>query len=193
MTVYISIDRFVSIKYPSKRFFLRNKKNQLLFFLLILTFNIIYYLPVVFSYDINEYNNSSVCEFINLKLVTIISYMDLTVRVVIPFGLMAIFTLFLSYSIFKSRSRIIENFLNRKETQTYYREIRLALSSIVLNLVYILTQLPISVTVFYSINKTDLFYNFTYYIFYLCYGLNFYAILGTNSLFRKTFIKMILK
>ena len=119
--------------------------------------------------------------------------MDLTVRVVIPFGLMAIFTLFLSYSIFKSRSRIIENFLNRKETQTYYREIRLALSSIVLNLVYILTQLPISVTVFYSINKTDLFYNFTYYIFYLYYGLNFYAILGTNSLFRKTFIKMILK
>ena len=109
-----------------------------------------------------------------MKLVQILSYMDLIVRVVIPFGLMVIFTLFLSYSILKSRSRFIVNFLNRKVTRTYYREIRLALSSIVFNLFYILTQLPISVTVFYSINKTDLFYNFTYYIFYyflLCYAI----------------------
>ena len=71
-----------------------------------------------------------------MKLVQILSYMDLIVRVVIPFGLMVIFTLFLSYSILKSRSRFIVNFLNRKVTRTYYREIRLALSSIVFNLFY---------------------------------------------------------
>jgi hypothetical protein len=192
LIIYISLDRYTSIKFPAWRFTLRKESNQLAIFLIIIVINLAFYLPVAFDYDLKNYYNTSTCNFIDTFSLELISYMDLGMRVVVPFVLMISLTILLIYELFKSRRRIVENFL-AEENQTFYKEIRLAFTSICFNLIYILTQLPISLTIFYSDYFSNLFYIFTYYFFYLSYAINFYIILVTNSLFRTKFIEIFIR
>jgi hypothetical protein len=192
LIIYISLDRYTSIKFPAWRFTLRKESTQLALFLIIIVINFAFYLPVPLFYDLKDYNNTSTCNFIDTFALELISYMDLSIRVVVPFVLMISLTILLTYELFKSRRRIVENFL-AEENQTFYKEIRLAFTSICFNLIYILTQLPISLTIFYSDYFSNLFYIFTYYIFYLSYAINFYIILVTNSLFRTKFIEIFIR
>ena len=50
LLAYISIDRYVSIKFPAYRFFMRKRNNQLIYFIFIFMFNLLYNLPVVYNY-----------------------------------------------------------------------------------------------------------------------------------------------
>ena len=156
-----------------------------------------YYLPVYLFYELqqNEPTNNTEysqldysCNFQDQNAVLLISYMDLIIRVLVPFVLMLLMSVLLSYSLFSSRKRLVENFL-AEENETFYKEIRLAASSICLNIVYIFTQLPISITVFY-LGYSTIAYQFSYYLFYLSYAINFYIILPTNSHFRTGFFKL---
>lgn len=193
LIVYISLDRCISIQRPAWRFTLRKIKNQFIWFILVIVVNIIYYIPVGFYFKGFSSNNTTnshqiICDFANKDAVLLISYLDLAIRVILPFCLMFAFSLMLTNSLFKSRRRIVENFLP-DENQTFYKEIRLALSSITMNIIYMITQLPVSITVFQS--TSDLYYISTLYLFFIGYAINFYIVLATNSLFRTRFIKMI--
>jgi len=44
LLVYISIDRYVSIKMPAQRFFMRKRNNQFIYFIFIFMFNLICHL-----------------------------------------------------------------------------------------------------------------------------------------------------
>ena len=46
MNAYISIERFISITYQSKKFFLRKKHTQIVYILGIIIFNILIYIPI---------------------------------------------------------------------------------------------------------------------------------------------------
>ena len=116
--------------------------------------------------------------------------MDVLNRVILPFGLMLIGSILLIYSLFKSRTRIVENFL-ADENKTFYTEIRLATTSLSLNLIYILLNLPISVINFSQLYDNLYMYIYCYYLFYLSYSLNFYILLISNSLFQNEFFEMI--
>ena len=65
LLVYISIDRYVSIKIPALRFFMRKRNNQLIYFIFIFMFNLVYYLPVTYNYSLKESNSSLICELNN--------------------------------------------------------------------------------------------------------------------------------
>ena len=81
--VYISVDRFISIAFPSKRFIFKRKTTQIYFFLLLIGFNFFYNLSIPFYVDIfksnskNSSNNN--CYFIDYEKEIIFSYMDLVV------------------------------------------------------------------------------------------------------------------
>lgn len=115
--------------------------------------------------------------------------MDGIIRALLPFFLMIIINIMLIYSLFKSRRRIVENFLN-EVNQTFYKELRLALSSFIMNLIYIITQAPVSITIVSSSLFSDVVFQITLYLFYMSYAINFYIILATNSLFRSRFFQM---
>jgi hypothetical protein len=187
LLVYISIDRYVSIKISTLRFFLRKRNNQLIYFISVFMFNLLYYLPVAYNYTLNTFNDTLVCQFANQYSQDLISYMDLANRVILPSILIMIFSILLGKEIIKSRSRISANF-EREENEYFYNNIRLAISSICLNIIYILVQMPISV--YYFLPNYTLIdgYNFVYYLFYSSYSINFYIIFISNSLFRKQFI-----
>ena len=197
LIVYISVERCVSLIRPAWRFTLRKRKNQMAWYIFVIIFCIIYYIPVGLYFEgkqiINGQTSVIVCGFADEDFaIKLISYMDLVLRVVLPFFLMIISSMTLIYSIFKSRLRVVTNFLS-EENQTFNRELKLAVSSISLNVIYIVTQLPVSITVFGSQYYSNFYYEWSAYLFFVSYALNFYIILATNSLFRSCFFKLLNK
>jgi hypothetical protein len=192
LIVYISLERCISLIQPAQRFFLNKNKNQLIWFILVIFGCMLYYLPVGLYYKgFSSYDNETLtitCDFVDTNAQLLISYMDLIARAILPFFLMIICSVTLIYSLFKSRMRVVENFL-AEENQTFHRELILSVSSLSLNIIYIATQLPISITIFES--QLDNFFELTFYIFYISYAINFYIILATNSLFRSRFCRLL--
>jgi len=195
------VDRCVCILRPAWRFMLRKRKTQLYWFIGVNVVCIIYYKPVgVYFKDIPtiiDQNNNKThikfeCGFEDTFSLQLISYTDLVIRVLIPFFLMIFSSLTLMYALFNARLRIVSNFL-AEENQTFSKEFRLSLTSICLNLIYIVTQLPVSITVFGSQFYSNFYYEWSAYLFYMSYALNFYIILATNSVFRSGFVKLFSK
>jgi hypothetical protein len=113
--IYNSFERFITTKYYAKRFLYKKKKLQIIFLILLIVFNILYH---IFSFDILNYDNSTICFFNNDENQTIIANMDLANFFLIPFFLMFLFSILLIISIFKSRSAAHLNilyFIKRKE------------------------------------------------------------------------------
>ncbi len=200
LLTYISVEKLVSIKYPKKGYILRNKSVQTAFSVGVLISSCLFYLPIIFFYVITTtpysyvYTNTTnetyllnitLCTFINANSQTLISVMDLFGRVLIPFILMSIFSLALLHTIFESRRRVSSA---NRPNRMFKRDIRFAISSVLLNFIYLSFHLPLSVYVFFPDYFSDLYYMFDIYILYACYSTNFYLIFISNSLFRNEFI-----
>jgi hypothetical protein len=193
LIVYISMERCVSLIQPAWRFTLRKRKSQLIWYLFFIFACMVYYLPAGLYFKIISLSDNGIftttCDFVDTNAQLLISYMDLIARAIVPFSLMIICSVTLIYSLFKSRLRVVENFL-AEENQTFYRELRLSVSSLSLNIIYIATQLPISITIFQEEYYSNFIYELSFYLFYFSYAINFYIILATNSLFRSRFISL---
>jgi hypothetical protein len=192
LIVYISLERCVSITRPAWKFFLRNNKNQIILFILVTFGCMLYFLPAGLYFKKFPTENEKLaitCDFVDTNAQLLISYMDLIARAIVPFSLMIICSMTLIYSLFKSRLRVVENFL-AEENQSFYKELRLAVSSISLNIIYIITQLPLSVIMFQADYFSDFYYESSFYLFYFSYAINFYIMLATNSLFRSRFFAL---
>jgi hypothetical protein len=187
LLVYISIDRYVSIKMPAQRFFMRKRNNQFIYFMFIFMFNLVYYLPVAYNYSLIETNETLSCDFIDENSQKLISYMDFANLIIMPSFLIISFSLLLGIEVIKSKSRILANF-EREENKYYFKSIRLAISSICLNIIYVLLEAPLAV-VYFLPNYHEIYgFTFFYYLIYVSYSINFYVIFMSNSLFRKEFI-----
>jgi hypothetical protein len=187
LLVYISIDRYLSIKRPALRFLMRKGNNQFIYFIFVFMFNLVYYLPVVYNYRLIETNSTFSCNFNDQYSTELISYMDLANRVILPSILILTFSIFLSIEVIKSRSRILSNFL-KEENEFFFKNISLAISSIILDIIYLVLEIPISIYVFLPNFTQSNGYILSYYLFYLSYAINFYILFISNSLFRTEFI-----
>jgi hypothetical protein len=187
LLVYISIDRYVSIKIPALRFFMRKRNNQLIYFVFIFMFNLIYYLPVCYNYVLVTANETSYCIFYNQFSQDLLSYMDLANRVILPSILILISSILLGIEVIKSKNRILTNF-EKEENEYFFNNISLAITSICLNILYVLAQTPISIYTLLPSYTQIYGYVLSYYLFYSSYSINFYVLILSNSLFRKEFI-----
>lgn len=134
--IYISMDRFISFKLPSRRFQLKNEKTQLVFILGFVLFNLVYEVPALFNYGIYVSNNDTkVCTSVNPTMREVILYMDLIYRIIFLSILMLIISILIIYFIFQSRSQIRRT-TNNPENMHTKRDIRLAVTSVMINLVY---------------------------------------------------------
>ena len=183
--VYISVEKFISISYPAKRFVLKRKNNQIIYLILLILFNFIYHSTVPFNIDLLDYDNITYCSFIDYESQSIISSMDIVNCLLAPFLLMLIFSILLIVTIFKSRSRMNLNNTER-EKKRLKKDIKIAISSILMNLLFLILISPLDLYLLLPYYSDDVYY-ITSYIFYISYAVNFYILFLTNSLFRKVF------
>jgi hypothetical protein len=198
LLVYISIERFISIRYPAKKFTLRSNRNQFIYLICVIAFNLTFYFPYLFSFEFKiESNNKNEtllleCNFKSLEIEKILSLMDLLNRVCIPSILVTITTHMLIFSIFKSRTRVLKNFTSQ-ENRIFKKDIRFAISSITLNIFYISLTLPLPLLLIFDKNFSDFAFHLTFSMFYSSYCSNFILMLASNSLFRNEFVNMFVK
>jgi hypothetical protein len=108
---------------------------------------------------------------------------------------MTLCSVLLLISIFQMRKRIVQNFLsnlNLRQNQKYRKDIKLAITSILLNFTYLMLNVPYSVYISipnYYVNQ--LATASVAFLFYYGFCLNFYLLLISNKLTRKEFINMI--
>ena len=206
LLVYILIERFISIGHPTKRLIMRKKSNQIIYLFILVLFNLCSYIIAPFSYEVQDYsinnnNNESNlsylnCNFINYERQLIISYFDLFYRAVLPFILM-IFISFLLIIIILFVINLktqIKDLNTDKVNRRIKRDIRFALSSFGMNLLFIILNLPLSLVLFlpdYYISNT--LFLATFYLYYLSYGINFFVIFTVNKIFRKSVKKLFIK
>jgi hypothetical protein len=184
MQVIISIERFILIAYPIRKQFLIKTRIQLAYIFAITLFNLLLYIPVGIYFDLinDDEKNETVCNFVDSYWQTTIGYIDLVNRLIVPFLLMIIFSILIIITIFKSRRR-----MNNRDNKILSKDVRFAITSITLNIFYILFSLPISIIFFLPQYWLNPFYVFVFIVFFLAYSINFYLIFLTNRLFRKGF------
>ena len=185
---YISVEKLISIKSPSSKFFLRRHDVQGFFLAITIAFNAVFYLPVAFAFRVITSNETVSCEGEPFLFVAI-NFMDLVIRVAVPFLFMFLNSFFLLVSIHRLRQRIAENF-RRNSNQNYINNIKLLISLFILNVTYIISALPVSIVSVYF-PFTDVYFIGTLYLNYVSYTINFYIIILTNSLFRKEFLSVL--
>lgn len=197
LIVYISVEKFITIRFPGFKSVLRRTNNQFIYFILVIILNFTYHIPTAILFDIikddqitNDSNltrNQSACIPLDSSSDVLISYMDLISRVIVPSLLMIICTLLLIYTVFKSRSRVIYHY-TLKENRTFKRDLKLAFSSILINCIYGLLSLPFFLLFCFDDYLSDYYYNvitsLVTYLFFASYAINFFLLIGTNSLFR---------
>jgi len=183
LLAYISIDGYVSLKIPARRFLLRKRNYQFIYCMIVLMWNLIYYMPTVYMSNIYTVNDTTICNYDSDYDQNLLSYMDLVNRVCLPSLIIMIFSFLLAIEVIKSKQRILANF-KEEENRYYFKQIRLAISSIFLNITYIASQLPLSIVQFEPNYYLLDAYMLTYYLYYLSYAINFYVLLLFNSVFK---------
>lgn len=197
--VYIWIYRLVIMKYPSKRISLLSNQNQIGYLLSLIAMNLIFYSPVFLFYDINleklETKNSSqiiTCSFMDSKSQILISTMDLCNRVLVPFILIIIFSSLFTAVIFDSRKKFLKKTADKKkESLNIRRDVKVAISLLVLNFLYVCFNLPISLFVFLPNYHLNSYYLIAYYYFYSSFAIKFYIFVYVNSKFRNEFLNIL--
>jgi hypothetical protein len=191
--IYISIEKIVATKYPSRKYFLRKTETQIIYFLIILSLNSVYSLITLFVSDIisipTEYNSTTtmlICYTNDFVFFMTFIWMDIVNRVILPTILMILSSIVFLNSIWNLNHRIAHNFGTNHNLR---KKINRIISLIILNISYIIFPLPISVVAyFYTPNNIEFLASF--YFRMIAYSINFYILLFTNSLFRKEFLSI---
>jgi len=187
--IYISMDRFISLKYYSKRKLFKQKKYQLLYLIGFVSFNFVYYMPVLFYYEINvDSQNISVCTYAGASSIFVV-YMDLVFSY-LAFLVILTFSFLLIHKIFASRKRISSNqqSVPANAMKNHKKDIRLAVTSISLNLFYLLLYSPMMIVYYFFPDIYVRTYAALMYVFFTISASDFYILVLTNRLFRNEFI-----
>lgn len=192
LLVYISVDRFIAIKYPSRRFMIRNERNQFIYFMVVFVFNVVYYLPYAFENCVIRMTRNATnqtadlqCGFSDMTAQTILNWMDTFNSVLMPFTLTFLLTCLIIYTIFRSRARTRS--ANLTENRNRSSDIKFSITCLALNIILLVLNPPCSVVNFFPVDYSGTLYLSIYYLFFFSYAVIFYILLATNSLVRGEF------
>lgn len=194
--LYISVEKLVSMKYPSKVYLFRRANVQLICLVFIIAFNSVYYLPVVYHTEltitkINDTNFSGNfnCGYNNLDSKRILFLLDIINRILVSVVLINLCSIIILVSIFRMRTTILQEKKSINNHKNMQKQIKLLVNLLVLNAVYVVLTTPLEIVSFYDFGGFDRMV--ILYVYYAANCPNFYIILFTNSEFRKEFLKMI--
>ncbi len=182
MLIYISIDRYICIIYQNICSILKRKKYQIVYLFYFFFFNSLYYIPVLFTFDLTKLTiNISVCSYsINSKYIT---YMDMS-YIFLVLTLMLLFSCLFIYFIFSSHKRNLTKYTST-QNEYFKKDLRLSVSSILFNMMYIIFFLPDTVLINFFPNIHDTLYAGAFFTAFLNYSTSFYVLMFSNFKFRK--------
>ena len=191
LIIYISVERYISARYPSKRFIFGKNKTQMLYLLAVCVYLTAFYLAYPFFYDLIPYTAGNTttysCSFDSSSSQIVLSFLFLVNSAILPFIIMFAITVLLVNVITKSRHRIAANH-TAEENKTFKRDFKFTVTSISLNLMFIILNLPVSIAIFFPNYQASIIFVFCYYLFYSSYGINFYVLLAFNSIIWQNFL-----
>jgi len=193
---YISIERFISIKYPNKRLILNNTWNQHCFIIVLIVYNLIISSWIPFDYDLieksinltnkNIKNYSPNNKFECLRENNNGIYLAIVNIIIIPYSLIITFTILLIISIFMSRSRVISNYTNI-QNEIFKKDIKFSFNSLSINIIFIFMNLTVLIIFPFS-SSFPVLYFFFVYLHLFSFSIDFYLLFIFNSLFRTEFL-----
>ena len=197
----VSIDRYLTIVYPKSFFsFRKNLSFKISSCLFLTIFNLIYYIPDLVLFGLDVQNNKTInneTQILCYRKHEILNYLNFLNDAFIPFGIMTLFTILLLKSIYESRKRsreLINVSSSQTSNKTKSRDIRFAITSISVNLVFIFSTLPLYFSFFLLSYHNQIFIildSFFMILYYTKFGSMFFINYFTNSLFRNEFNSII--
>lgn len=192
LLAYIAVDRLVTVRSSKKKSILKKTYVQLIFCVGLTIFNTLFYLQVYFlsklhqqethikKDNITTINRVLYCGYVDDTAEKVTIVLDLVNSFISPFFIILLCTIKLIQFMIKNKTKSKRN-------------AKIVLTSIVLNITYILLNLPHSISQFVIDDCSSFIYKICFYLFYAAYGINFYIIFLTNASFRKTFFGLISK
>ncbi len=103
LIAYISIERLISFRRPRYQEMLTNRRNQFVYFFVVVVYNCLLYLPFplftdVFFIDLNSSEPVYDCTFVTADSTVILNYLDIANRVLMPFLVMTVIKLVLFHT-----------------------------------------------------------------------------------------------
>jgi hypothetical protein len=210
ITVVISFDRWLTIAKPTVLLIRKKRKFQLIVCITIIMTTFLYNGQLFFSYidfDPAKKNDWEECTIINQNL---LSTMDFINSTLLPFTLMLLFTLLTINAVLVSRNRIRNNIINNRVATvnnqilssaeiSRKRDIRFVITSISLNIIFLILNAPHSSFYFVMINILNQFtsqrinLSFTLLLSYLNHAIVFFINYAVNTQFKEELSKLYLE
>ena len=195
LLVFISIEKFISIRYPNNKIIKKQIFQTIIVLVIIIcnlaTYNFIFYLNIYKNQATNTSNVS--IKPINEETVKTIGIIAIVYNTGLPFIIMLIFSILLIHTILKSRLRILR-LTNQHDRNRLRKDIQFAISSIFMNIFFLIFYLPFCVAL---ILKCEIFSDLYINVFRPIAGLNycdhFYILFFTNSVFRQRVLTLFQK
>ena len=188
--VYLSFERYLSIKYLKKFNFRKYFKVKVFILLSIYTVNYMFYIPVSIFETITKNNQSKMCDLNESYQKFTITSMNLVFSTLLPFSIMFIFSALIINYLIKSGPNY--KLMRASSEKTRLRkDVQFSITLIIHNLFFLLAYLPV-VTLDFFIN---LEYDFLHYILYNLVYLNCDAKIiihfTMNDNFRRELIRIL--
>jgi len=191
LLVFISIEKFITIRLPHNNL-VKNHKFQTLIVFVLIACNLIAVHPIfyldLYKIQMNNTSNQTKLEYSKEYFDFLIFF--LIYFTVLPFIIMMIFSFLLIETILKSRLRILR-LTNQHDRNRLKKDIQFAISSIFLNIFYLLLNLPYFVYILLSSDLySDLLSNVLTTLFLIQFCDQFYILFCFNSVFRRNVLIM---
>lgn len=139
------------------------------------------------------------CRFTNSLTAHIVLYMHIVNTATLPFGLMLLSTILVLISLYNSKNRMLKyNFQTaRRRSVVTARDVRFSFTSIMLNILFLVFNLPLAVSYFtsYDFSKPDPYRTQTFAIvtdiYFSSFATPLLIYLASNTIFCQEFLAMV--
>lgn len=186
--VVISFDQLITLSRTEKFQFFKKTWFQYTIMMVIFIFNCAFYSPlIIFASTKNvTYQNETIssCNY-NIYALPILYLIESSL---LPFLLLAISLFFTLRILIRSRQKVSTNLQGNALAARRRHEYKFAISSIVLDILFIVFNIPIIFNGLFNDQRNDWLYDLAssicYMFFYLNFSLHFWICLTFNSVFR---------
>ena len=202
LLVYVCIERFFMIKYPSRYKFLQRSLVRMSIVSMIIISNLAFYTMIFFGVKVFEtvsqdmFNNSItdlICYPTYEHYMYIFVTLDIINSTILPSCLMIVNTGLLIFALFQSRSKFFCPNPSKQEKKRKKKDIQFALSCISLNIIFLVMNIPNRLNTLITRDITSDTYYLLDNMYYSNFGLSFLIHFISNRNFRQEVLTCLCK